>query len=143
MLAAQINEMIVVPLCAASLLERLRAGRCLRPQPRSAQSHRPHGCAVRQRMVLTSAHKHTRTHTTNAGSPSPLKSVLQLEGSGRLVPLRPPGGVGGPGARGGDGPTEDAGVRPAGESGRERLRSQHPHLHLLQPALLQPHRQGV
>ncbi len=72
-----------------------------------------------------------------------LKAVLQLEGSGRLVTLQPPGGVRGLSARGGDRAEEDAGVCSSGESGRKRLWSRHPHLHLLQPALLQPHGQGV
>ena len=70
------------------------------------------------------------------------KAVLQLEGPGRLDTVQPPGGVRGPGVCGGDRAEEDGGVCPTGESGRERVRSRHPHLHLLQPAVLQPHRQG-
>lgn len=72
-----------------------------------------------------------------------LKAVLQLEGVGRLVTLQPPGGGGGLGVRGGDRAEADGGVCSTGESGRERLRSLHPHLHLLQPPLLQPHSEGV
>lgn len=73
----------------------------------------------------------------------PLKAVLQLQRASRLVPLRPSGGVGGLGVRGGGRTEEDGGVRSTGEPGRERLWSCNPHLHLPQPDLLQPHSEGV
>lgn len=60
----------------------------------------------------------------------------------RLVSLRPPGGGRGRRWRGGGLAQEGGGVRPAGESGRERIQNHSPHLHLLQPSLLQPDSQG-
>lgn len=72
-----------------------------------------------------------------------LKAVLQLEGPRHLVSLQSPGSVRALGARGGGRAQEDGRVRSTGESGRERVRSRHQHLHLQQPALLLTHSQGV
>lgn len=71
-----------------------------------------------------------------------LKAVLQLEGPSQLVAVQPSGGVGRLCVCRGDREEEVGGVGSTGESGRKCLRSRHPHLRLLQPALLQPHSQG-
>lgn len=57
--------------------------------------------------------------------------------------LQPPGGAWEAAVCRGVRAKEDGGVRPTGEPGRERIRSCHPHLHLLQPDLLQPLSEGT